>query len=100
MLYLAAAQTRARPTAYGLNLEDARCSEQSMMAHTRPENVCPIPLCRVWDLMTGQTRSALVGHPSHVHCVAVSADGNTAVSCGFDKAVRCGGVGVEMLHGV
>jgi len=41
----------------------------------------------VWDLATGKCRARLTGHTGEVRCVAVSADGRTAVSGGKDFTV-------------
>ena len=43
---------------------------------------------RVWEVMTGNEQASLTGHMGAVHNVSISADGETALSCGFDKAVR------------
>ena len=43
---------------------------------------------RVWDLMSGECKNTLKGHTENVLSVAISADGQTAVSGSEDKTVR------------
>ena len=45
-------------------------------------------VCRVWDLMSGECKNTLKGHTENVLSVAISADGQTAVSGSEDKTVR------------
>ena len=42
----------------------------------------------VWDMVSGQEKSKLMGHTREVTSVAISPDGKTIVSGSYDKTVR------------
>jgi WD40 repeat protein len=42
----------------------------------------------VWDLANGECVRTLTGHSSYVNAVALTPDGNTAVSASRDKTLR------------
>ena len=49
----------------------------------------PSPHLRsIWDIETGHERSKMEGHADWVTGVAISSDGNVAVSCSEDNSIR------------
>ena len=51
---------------------------------------CSLLPRRVWDIETGECRQTLEGHSDYVRSVGITPDGRTAISGGYDEAVRYG----------
>jgi WD40 repeat protein/serine/threonine protein kinase len=54
---------------------------------------------RIWDVVTGQTRTVLVGHTSRVYGLAFSRDGKLLASGSFDNTVKIWNVETwQLIH--
>ena len=72
-------------TLKGHTLEGLTLKGHTLKGHTLKGHIF---VCRVWDMQSGECKHTLKGHSGDVYSVAVTSDGQTAVSASTDTTVR------------